>query len=133
MPHSYVPPQQRDNAKRMRKEATRAEKVLWQELRGNRLAGFGFRRQVAMGFYIADFVCHAAKLVVEIDGEAHRNITDRDRQRDAWFAKRGYRTLRVHNDDVLSRPDTVLESIRIALVAVPPPRPSPARGEGGAS
>lgn len=55
-------------AKAMRREPTDAEYVLWQLLRGHRLKGLKFRRQVPLGPYIADFVCHACKLIVEVDG-----------------------------------------------------------------
>ena len=50
---------------------TRAETLLWRHLKAHRLAALGFRRQCPMGNYIADFVAHSRKLVVEIDGESH--------------------------------------------------------------
>jgi very-short-patch-repair endonuclease len=45
--------------------------VLWQQLRGRRLLGFKFRRQVPLGGYVVDFLCLDAKLIVEIDGRQH--------------------------------------------------------------
>ena len=154
----YVPPRQREEARALRRDQTRAEALIWREVRAHRLAGLGFRRQVPMGRYIADFVCHAAKVVVEVDGDAHRDHEARDRERDEWFRSRGYRTLRFRNEDVVSYPERVVEEIRgvcvgrlapdpgtsppplrgrarggegAASMGFPPPRPSPARGEGG--
>ena len=59
-------------AKELRRDMTSAEKVLWNELRGNRL-GVHFRRQQIIAGFIVDFYCHRAGLVVELDGSVHAN------------------------------------------------------------
>ncbi len=69
--HVPVPPLNRANAKRMRKNMTDAERKLWHELRAHRLMGLGFRRQYPIRNYIADFACPARRLIVEIDGSQH--------------------------------------------------------------
>ncbi|HEY3917489.1 MAG TPA: DUF559 domain-containing protein, partial [Stellaceae bacterium] len=69
MPHVQVNDVQRTRAKRLRGTMTRAETLLWRYLKAHRLANLGFRRQVPIGNYIADFVAHSRKLVVELDGE----------------------------------------------------------------
>ena len=61
----------RSNARALRKNSTDVERILWSELRGHRLNGASFRRQVPIESYVADFVCHAAKLVIELDGGQH--------------------------------------------------------------
>ncbi|TKW77313.1 MAG: endonuclease domain-containing protein, partial [Bradyrhizobium icense] len=71
----------RSNARALRRNSTDVERILWSELRDHRLNGAGFRRQVPIGNYIADFMCHAAKLVIEIDGGQH--FSDRAQQADA--------------------------------------------------
>ncbi len=71
----------RSNARVLRKNSTDAERILWLELRDHRLNGAGFRRQVSIGNYIADFVCHAAKLVIELDGGQH--FSEQGEQADA--------------------------------------------------
>ena len=58
-------------ARAMRANMTPTETVLWGCLRGNRLAGLKFRRQQIIDGFIADFYCHAAALVVEVDGPIH--------------------------------------------------------------
>jgi len=94
---------------------TRAERLLWRYLKAHHLDGLGFRRQVPMGPYIADFVCHAAHLVIEIDGETHDFAARQtyDLRRDAWFASRGYFVLRISNDEVLGNLEGVWELIRM--------------------
>ena len=67
-----------------------------------------------MGPYIVDFVCHAARLVIEIDGETHdfQERINRDQARDAWLRSRGYIVRRFTNDDVLKSLEGVLTVIR---------------------
>ncbi len=92
---------------------TRAEALLWRYLKADRLAGLAFRRQTPMGNYIADFVAHSCKLIVELDGESHDfgERIQHDERRDQWFASRGYRVLRFTNDDVMKHLEGVVLSI----------------------
>ncbi len=89
---------------------TEAEERLWRELRGRRLNGIKFRRQVPLGPFVADFLCAEAMLIVEIDGSQHAD-SDYDRQRDAELKERGFRVLRFWNDDVLREVDSVCDTI----------------------
>ncbi|WP_240232962.1 endonuclease domain-containing protein [Devosia lacusdianchii] len=98
----------------MRHQPTEAERQLWLLLRDRRFANYKFRRQVPIGSYIADFVCYAAKLIVEADGSQHVEST-RDAERDAELSRRGFRLLRLWNNDILSRPDQVLDAVWNAL------------------
>jgi len=114
MPRYLVTDAQRQRAKGLRQTMTRAERLLWRYLKAHHLDGLGFRRQVPMGIYVADFVCHAARLVVELDGETH-DFEARQRydcQRDAWLAARGYFVLHVPNDEVLRNLEGTIELIR---------------------
>jgi very-short-patch-repair endonuclease len=78
------------------------EVLLWQLLRRRGVGGLAFRRQRAFGPYVADFYCHEALLVVEIDGKQHEGRVEEDRVRDAWFAERGVAVVRVRAQDVLN-------------------------------
>ena len=98
-------------AKELRREMTPAEKVLWTSFRGNRLDGFHFRRQQVIDGFIADFYCHAAALVVEVDGPIHDAQPEYDADRDRVFAARGLLVLRFRNDQVFADPTTVLSAI----------------------
>lgn len=100
-------------AKTLRRNLTQPEQTLWALLRRNHL-GLHFRRQHALGPYVLDFYCAAAKLCVEVDGPAHADRGERDARRDQWLATQGIRTLRVTTEDVELRPAVVLAAIRDA-------------------
>jgi very-short-patch-repair endonuclease len=91
-----------------------AEGLLWFELKGGKLGGFRFTRQLPIGPYFADFACRKQKLVVEVDGSQHAE-SQYDRQRDAVFHSLGWSTLRVWNHDVLKHRTSVCETILAAL------------------
>jgi very-short-patch-repair endonuclease len=101
-------------AKAMRHEPTEPEAKLWWLLRDRRLANFKFRRQLPMGIYIVDFVCLTAKLIIEADGSQHAE-SPVDETRDAYLRAQGFRILRIWNNDILARPDMVLEAVWTAL------------------
>ena len=83
-------------------------------LRNRRFAEYKFRRQVPIDLYIADFVCHSAKLVVELDGSQHVE-SERDVIRDAVITRHGYRILRIWNNELTHASDSVLDAIWYAL------------------
>ncbi len=113
----------------MRKAPTEAERKLWWHLRHRLpLSGGHFRRQVRIGSYIVDFVCHALKLVIEVDGGQHATNTDMDRRRSERLAADGYRVLRYWNHDVVANIDGVLQDIQRSIIATPTPNPSPQGG-----
>ena len=90
---------------------TDEERVLWQALRRNRLNGLHFRRQQVIDGFIVDFYCHAAALVVEIDGRGHQRQATYDAQRDRVLSNRGLRVIRVKNQDIRLRLAEVLARI----------------------
>ena len=118
-------------ARELRNRATEPELRLWRHLRNSQLDGFKFRRQVAIPPFVADFLCPAKALIVEIDGWTHE--ADSDHRRDAWLASRGYVTIRFTNADVMENLDGVLTRIFEKLRSLPDrwphPNPSP-EGEG---
>ena len=83
-------------ARALRRAMTQPEARLWQILR-TRPAGLKFRHQHPVGRYSLDFYCPAAKLAIEVDGDAHEmgDRPERDAARDAWLEARGLRTLRI--------------------------------------
>ncbi|MFL5218240.1 MAG: endonuclease domain-containing protein [Microvirga sp.] len=118
----------RGRAKGMPSQPTEAEHRLWQVLRAHRFAGYKFRRQVPIDFYIADFVCFAERLIVELDGGQHS--ASGDAKRDAYLHEQGFRVLRIWNNELFTNEEGVTEAILAALRSPPLPNPSPARGEG---
>ena len=112
--HKEVEPTARARARaaRLRSEATPPEELLWSRLRRRQLHGLRFRRQHPLGPFIADFYCHEAALVVEIDGSTHvgeRKAADADRDR--WMRERNLRIVRVTAHDVLTDIDAVMRTI----------------------
>jgi len=116
-------------ARQMRHQPTDAERVLWQHLRHLTVAGSHFRRQATIGPYFADFACHAAHLVIELDGGQHNEAAGlaRDARRTAELEARGYRVLRFWNNDVLGNVEGVMETIATAVRDAGPPPPTPPR------
>ncbi|MHA6691477.1 endonuclease domain-containing protein [Devosia sp. A449] len=120
-----------ERARELRKRMPAPEAKLWNALRDLRPLGFHFRRQVPLGPYYADFVCHARRLVIEVDGDTHGvdAALHYDARRDAFIAAEGYRVLRVANSDVMHNIDGVTTIILSAL-SPPPPSLPPHKGEG---
>ena len=99
-------------ARKLRKNPTDAEKLLWARLRGGQLDGVRFRRQAPMGSYVVDFFCPSARLIIELDGGQHAERTAPDARRTEWLEGQGYRVIRFWNNEVLGNIEGVLETIR---------------------
>ncbi len=126
----------RENAKALRRDMTEAERIIWYNVRGHRLQGASFRRQTPIGPYVVDFVCHAAKLIIELDGGQHFEPGNmaRDARRTAFLTAQGFRVLRFNNHEVTKNKAGVLETIAAAL-GQPPSLTLPrkrGRGQGSA-
>ncbi|MEH3046469.1 endonuclease domain-containing protein [Sphingomonas adhaesiva] len=99
-------------ARGLRRTMSPPEVRLWLGLR-TRPAGLKFRRQHPSGAYVADFYCHAARMIIEVDGIAHEfgDRPQRDATRDRWFAMRGLAVMRVPAAEVLRDCDAVVAGI----------------------
>ena len=106
-------------ARKLRRQMSLPEALLWQQLRGEKL-GFKVRRQHPIGPYVADFYIGEARLVIEIDGEDHNRAgrPSRDAERDSYLRQRGFLVLRIAAVDVLKNLEAVLRSI-VAEAASP--------------
>jgi len=109
-----------NHARLLRKNATPAERMLWEMLRGYRKYGYPFRRQHPLGkrrindrihYYVADFCCIRLKLVIELDGEIHDQQQDHDSFRQAFIEQLGYSVIRFRNEEVLQNPTLVIKQI----------------------
>ncbi len=101
-------------SKELRRDLTEEERVLWNQLRRNQLHGLHFRRQQIIDGFIVDFYCHAAELVVEVDGSVHDQRPDYDAERDKVMAARGLKVLRIPNEEVKQDLAGVLRKIAAA-------------------
>ncbi len=104
-------------AKKLRANTTPHERMLWRALKELPLEGTHFRRQAPIGPYVVDFFCPAKRLIIELDG-GHHNDDDtagRDRERQLWLEKAGYRIVRFWNSEVAADLAAVLERIYVEL------------------
>jgi very-short-patch-repair endonuclease len=104
-------------AKRLRANTTPHERTLWRALKELPLDGTHFRRQAPIGPYIVDFLCRAAHLIIEVDGGHHNEdeTAKRDRERQLWLEREGYRVIRFWNSEITGDLRAVLERIYVEL------------------
>ena len=98
------------SARQLRRRLSLPEMLLWRLLRLTRRE-LRFRKQHAIGPFVADFYCPAAKLVIEIDGATHDQLQDADGRRDDYMKSLGLRVLRIPARDVLADPEAVADGI----------------------
>ncbi len=116
----------RNHSRELRKNMTESEKILWEELRGRKLAGYKFLRQhpilykgnlIRYNYFIADFYCHSKNAVIELDGPVHQTTMEYDHFRDSELQYLGINILRIRNDElvnikeVLSRIESFLNKL----------------------
>ena len=89
---------------------TDAERRLWSLLRGRRLAGYKFRRQLPVGPFILDFACYEHKLAIEADGGQHAD-SEQDLDRTRRIEAEGWRVLRFWNNEIMANPGGVMDTI----------------------
>ncbi len=115
MPAKRSTPQMMHRAWELRREMTDAETKLWAYLRALRERGIRFRRQHAIGPYVADFCAPGHHLVIELDGSQHLEQEERDKERSAYLRARGYRVIRFWNDQVMKDIQGVMQKISAVL------------------
>jgi len=98
-------------AKKLRREMTPAEKILWKCLRANRLNGLHFRRQQVVHGYYPDFYCHRHELIVEVDGGIHDLQEEYDAEREEYLRSLGFRIIRFANEEIQKDLKGVLQRI----------------------
>jgi cyclase len=106
-----------DFAKQLRDRPTEAEDFLWKQLSNKKILGFRFKRQHPILYFIADFYCHQAKLVVEVDGGYHQVPAqyEYDCNRDSELEELGIKIIRFRNEQVLFDIDATLQKIEEEL------------------
>ena len=101
----------RERAKKLRREMTPAETILWKEVRANKLSGLHFRRQQIIHGYFADFYCHQHELIIELDGGIHDLQEEYDAEREAYLIALGFRIVRFKNEEINKNLKGVLQKI----------------------
>lgn len=111
----------------LRKKQTKAESLLWNELRNRKFVNRKFYRQYPLffdylgkeTFYIADFYCYEENFVIEVDGKYHDYQKEKDKLRDHVINMLGNRVLRIKNEVVETDIQKVLEQIKNELIPCP--------------
>ena len=98
----------------LRQNMTKAELLLWEQLRKNKL-GVRFKPQHPMKYFIADFYCYALKLVIELDGPIHLLQKEKDEARTKELVELGNTVIRFKNEEVINNLFTVLEEIKMKI------------------
>ena len=110
----------------LRNSMTVSEKTLWENLKENKF-GVRFKPQHPIDIFIADFYCHALKLVIEIDGDYHQFQIEKDKARTEELQNIGIEIIRFTNEEVLFDIENTLSKIKSELLH----KNSPFRGLGG--
>ena len=103
--------EKQQRAKEFRRKMTRAEKILWSNLRNNQLGGLHFRRQQVIAGFIIDYYCCRAKLIIEIDGGIHEFTQAHDEERARILKNNGFQILRIKNETIINDLPEALKSI----------------------
>ena len=114
-------------ARQLRKNETKAEKLVWETIRDRKLMGLKFRRQHVVQGFVLDFYCQEARLGIEIDGSVHSKRQNYDRIRQDIIESKGISVVRIRNHQILNNKGSILNTVRKAVVKHLPPLPL---GEG---
>jgi very-short-patch-repair endonuclease len=107
----HYDPKLKPLARKLRKEGTLAEVLLWDQLKGRKMKGYKFTRQKPVGNYIVDFFCNRLRLVIEIDGITHEDSEKADRVRQNNIEKIDFKFLCFYDSEVREHLFDVLEVI----------------------
>jgi very-short-patch-repair endonuclease len=113
--HKRTTPKIFGRAKQLHRNMTPSEAKLWARLRAHRMKDVHFRNQYAIGNYVVDFCAPRRKLILELDGSQHLEQQEYDDERTTFFESKGYRVLRIWNNEVMNDIEGVLRAIDLAL------------------
>ncbi len=113
----YYNPNLKDKAKKLRKNSTLSEVLLWNLLKNKQLLGYRFHRQKPINEFIVDFYCPQLRLIIEIDGSSHDYKEKQDNIRAMRLKSLGFRILRYEDKDVRADPENVAESIKAWIIS----------------
>ncbi len=98
-------------SRHLRKEATPAETILWEEIRNRKLGGLKFRRQYPVLGFILDFYCAEKSLGIELDGSIHDSQEEYDKWREKVILEKGIHIVRFSNQEIVENLEEVKREI----------------------
>lgn len=101
----------KEYARKLRKDSTFTEIMLWNYLKGKQIGGYDFDRQKPIDNYIVDFYCKDLLLAIEVDGESHYGNKQKDKKKDSRLNELGVTVLRFDDTDIIYELDKVVEKI----------------------
>ena len=105
-------PRMKQIARKLRKDMTLAEILLWKELKGKKVLGYDFHRQKPIDEYVVDFYCLRLKLILEIDGDSHDGKEESDKIRQEKLESLGLTVLRFWDLDVKANVDGIVGQLK---------------------
>ena len=104
-------------ARKLRKNSTIQERILWKILRNRQFKNLKFRRQFPIGEYIVDFVCEEKRIIIELDGGQHNEFENiiKDNKRTKFLESEGYKVIRFWNNDILNNLEGVFKILNDLL------------------
>lgn len=111
--HADAGPELFEYAKSLRSDSTKAEKLLWEQLRAKRFMHLKFRRQHPIHAFSADFYCHELRLVIEVDGGYHYDTEQQklDASRTGELERLGCTVIRFSNEEIENNIENVLKNL----------------------
>lgn len=108
---------QLEKKRKLRKNQTKAEAIIWQCLRNRNFLNLKFRRQYSVGVYVVDFYCPSLRLAIEIDGDSHFTEQAKiyDKHREEYIKQFNIKFIRFTNDDVFNNLEGVLKHLTLTL------------------
>ena len=111
-------------ARRLRKEQTKAEKIIWEQLRKRKFMNFKFRRQHVIEGFVIDFYCSELKLGIEVDGGIHLKRKDYDKLRQEAVESKGISIIRISNQKIAEDKRAIIKKLKEVIEQSPTPSPS---------
>lgn len=107
----------KQRSRKLRKNSTPQEIMLWSRLKNRGFKNLKFRRQHPLGKYIVDFICLEKKLIVELDGWQHKQEDQKryDLKRTMYLRKQKFKIVRFWNNEVNNDLDSVFLKIEEML------------------
>jgi len=108
---------EKEKRRRLRRDQTFCEKIVWNYLRDRKTLGYKFRRQYSVDHFVIDFYCPELKLAIELDGSIHDEPDQKeyDAYRQEYLEKFGISFCRIQNDDLIGNANLAFKKIEDAI------------------